>query len=89
MSNCLTCDSLLQAALEASRQYHDLMGTMETAHISRDNDLAEELQIKLSTALSQRVSAIEALTNHRQSHAITPGATKKAATASARDAPAD
>jgi hypothetical protein len=69
MNSCLTCDHLMEAALEASRLYHGILATVEAAHISRRYDLAMNLGTQVIEALSRRDEAVRALSWHRQSHA--------------------
>jgi hypothetical protein len=77
MRNCLACDQLKETAIDASGLYHGLVGKMEAAHISRDEDLILTLQMRLNQALSRRNKAIAVLTDHRQTHAkVAPGVAK-------------
>ena len=69
MNGCLICDHLVEAALEASRLYHGILGTVEAAHISRRYDLAMNLGTQVVEALSRRDEAVKALSCHRLSHA--------------------
>ena len=66
---CTQCDSLLQAALDASRAYHDLLGALEAADIRHDTQLAYDLQAQEAKSVLNRDAAIMALRNHERIHA--------------------
>jgi hypothetical protein len=69
MGKCLTCDDLTLAALDASRLYHDLLGALEAAYISKDTDsITTSTREQLDKATRQRCEAIAQLTDHRRVH---------------------
>jgi hypothetical protein len=66
---CLHCDRLQQAALTASKAYHELLGDLEAAYILRYSDVAVRLSVLLEKALQIRNAAIAELTAHENTHA--------------------
>jgi hypothetical protein len=68
MDACIQCATLLEAALQSSKLYHDLLGTLEAALISRNWDLASQIQIERDESLSRRDDAIKILERHRRAH---------------------
>jgi hypothetical protein len=70
---CSNCDSLLKAALEASKTYHELLGALEAADIRHNSELALHLQAGETKSASDRNDAITALRDHQRScsHAMT------------------
>ena len=69
-SHCAFCDGLLVAALETSCRYHELLGTLEAAHIRHDAEPLFRIQERVSEALLERDHAINALADHERSHAM-------------------
>ena len=65
---CPHCDSFLQAALEASRTYHELLGALERAHIRNETEATYHLQAQIAQALLSRDKAITALLDHQRTH---------------------
>ena len=58
------------AALGTSRLYHDLLGTLEAAHIRHEAEQLFHLQERVSEALLDRNNAINALSRHERIHAM-------------------
>ena len=69
MRDCSLCDGLLQAALETSKAYHDLLGALEAADIHHDTELADSLQAQETKSASMRDDAVTALRDHERTHA--------------------
>jgi hypothetical protein len=67
--NCSQCDGLLQAALDASKAYHDLLAALEAADIRHNPKLAHDLQAEETKSASTRDYAIMALRDHERTHA--------------------
>jgi hypothetical protein len=57
-SGCPDCDRLQQAALIASKAYHELLGDLEAAHIRRSSEALSGLSALLERALRIRDAAI-------------------------------
>jgi hypothetical protein len=66
---CSNCDCLLEAALKASKAYHELLGALEAADIRHNSELALHLQAGEAKSASDRNDAITALRDHERSHA--------------------
>ena len=69
LNNCAHCESLLRAALRASKAYHNLLGVLEAAHICHDMERAFLIQEEVVEALLRRDEAINALSEHERAHA--------------------
>jgi hypothetical protein len=68
-SGCPHCDGLLQAALEASQTYHELLGALESAHIRNEMEATYHLQAQIDRALLSRDKALKTLLDHQRTHA--------------------
>jgi HD superfamily phosphohydrolase YqeK len=68
-SRCSHCDGFVQAALEASKAYHDLLGALEAADIRHDTELAYHLQVQQAKSVLNRDNSVMALRDHERTHA--------------------
>ena len=66
--HCARCEDLTQAALDASRVYHNLLAVLEAAHICHDTDLTFGIQQQVAKALTNRDDAIRVLSEHESTH---------------------
>jgi len=69
LARCSQCDRLLKVALDVSKAYHALLGSIEAADIRHDTDLAYDLQAQKAESVLNRDGAIMALRNHERMHA--------------------
>ena len=67
--HCARCEDLRQAALDASRVYHNLLAVLEAAHICHNTDLTFDIRQQVGRALTNRDDAIRVLSEHERSHA--------------------
>lgn len=72
MAYCSECADVLQAALEASHAYHQLLDAMESAHLRNDIEEAFRQLAKLETVTLSRENAITELRLHQRIHAKVP-----------------
>jgi|HubBroStandDraft_6_1064221.scaffolds.fasta_scaffold831628_1 hypothetical protein len=70
---CPQCADCLQAALEASHAYHDLLGSLEAAHIREDRQDTYRLQVQVKQAVQRRDRTLAELCQHRGTHACAVG----------------
>ena len=76
---CLQCEGLRQAAIAACEAYHNLLGSLEAAHIRRDTDTTFRIQQQAATALGNRNDAIRVLSEHESTHSRNGKSTRAAA----------
>ena len=68
--DCVQCERLRLAAIEAARAFHNLTADLECAYLAHDAEAPKAISIRLKTASVERDKARDELTLHENTHAL-------------------